>query len=157
MGRESGSCNAKKECTCSEKFLSPEQFALCAAETSCQLNCKRKGYDKGKVRILHFCDDTLLWRKLYLKFLLVSMKKTLLLKTLAGILFRELVPGIHFRELVPAFWYPPRTLNNRNKCSACDPGNCSDSRQGNAHFFADFFLHPVRGINTIENRPIAGK
>ena len=50
MGRESGSCNAKKECTCSKKFLTPEQFALCAAETSCVLNCKRKGYDQGKVR-----------------------------------------------------------------------------------------------------------
>ncbi len=52
MGRESGSCNAKKECTCSEKYLTPEQFALCAAETSCQLNCKRKGYDQGKVKTI---------------------------------------------------------------------------------------------------------
>jgi hypothetical protein len=35
-------------------------------------------------------------------------EKTLILKTLIGILFTELVLGIHFRELVQAFWYPPR-------------------------------------------------
>ncbi len=96
-------------------------------------------------------------KKVVFKVFASFYEKTLILKTLTGILFTELVLGIHFRELVPAFFYPPRTLNNRNKCSACDPGNCSDSRQGNAHFFADFFLHPIRGINTIENRPIAGK
>ncbi len=38
-----GFCNADfTDCTCSEEKLAPEEFLLCAAESTCRLDCQRR-------------------------------------------------------------------------------------------------------------------
>ena len=52
IGRRNGTCttleSGKKDCTCSDDYLTPKEFALCAAETTCYLNCKAQGFGSGK-------------------------------------------------------------------------------------------------------------
>ncbi|XP_023321879.1 uncharacterized protein LOC111696498 [Eurytemora carolleeae] len=52
IGRRNGTCttleSGKKDCTCSDDYLTPKEFALCAAETTCYLNCKAQGLGSGK-------------------------------------------------------------------------------------------------------------
>lgn len=33
------------DCECDDTYLSPSEFALCAAESTCRLDCQRQGYD----------------------------------------------------------------------------------------------------------------
>ena len=46
-GRVGGKCtvdeDGAKDCQCNETFLSASQFALCAAESTCRLDCQRQG------------------------------------------------------------------------------------------------------------------
>eukprot|EP00090_Calanus_glacialis_P035398 TRINITY_DN60439_c0_g1_i1.p1 TRINITY_DN60439_c0_g1~~TRINITY_DN60439_c0_g1_i1.p1 ORF type:complete len:159 (+),score=40.12 TRINITY_DN60439_c0_g1_i1:91-567(+) len=50
LGRESGTCAATgaTDCQCSENFISPKAFALCAAESTCRLDCQRQGLATGE-------------------------------------------------------------------------------------------------------------
>merc|ERR1712096_85330 len=48
IGRRDGACNQDNtDCTCSEENVSAEEFALCAAESTCRLDCQRKGSASG--------------------------------------------------------------------------------------------------------------
>eukprot|EP00092_Neocalanus_flemingeri_P021585 GFUD01023413.1.p1 GENE.GFUD01023413.1~~GFUD01023413.1.p1 ORF type:complete len:146 (+),score=13.75 GFUD01023413.1:84-521(+) len=48
IGRRDGACNDDNtDCTCSEARLSAQEFALCAAETTCRLDCQRRGLATG--------------------------------------------------------------------------------------------------------------
>merc|ERR1712154_564729 len=50
-GRVGGKCtvdeDGAKDCQCNETFLSASQFALCAAESTCRLDCQRQGHATG--------------------------------------------------------------------------------------------------------------
>lgn len=49
LGRVGGTCtNDNTECTCSDQYISPTQFALCAAESTCRLDCQRQGLATGE-------------------------------------------------------------------------------------------------------------
>ena len=46
IGRTGGKCLEKdgvQDCQCDETFLSGSQFALCGAESTCRLDCQRRG------------------------------------------------------------------------------------------------------------------
>ena len=40
IGRKTGSCEYGQGCECSDERLSPSEFALCAAESTCRLHCQ---------------------------------------------------------------------------------------------------------------------
>merc|ERR1711934_968389 len=48
IGRRTGACETGKGCECSEEKLSPSQFALCAAESTCRLDCQANGKATGE-------------------------------------------------------------------------------------------------------------
>ena len=51
IGRKTGICTSKdglKDCKCDTKFLSATEFALCAAESTCRLDCQANGKATGK-------------------------------------------------------------------------------------------------------------
>eukprot|EP00092_Neocalanus_flemingeri_P041050 GFUD01044699.1.p1 GENE.GFUD01044699.1~~GFUD01044699.1.p1 ORF type:complete len:165 (+),score=35.53 GFUD01044699.1:157-651(+) len=52
LGRESGACATTgagaTDCECSDNFISPKAFALCAAESTCRLDCQRQGFATGE-------------------------------------------------------------------------------------------------------------
>ena len=43
-----------KDCECDTKFLSATEFALCAAESTCRLDCQANGKATGKVLSILF-------------------------------------------------------------------------------------------------------
>ena len=46
IGRTGGKCLEKdgvQDCQCDETFLTGSQFALCGAESTCRLDCQRRG------------------------------------------------------------------------------------------------------------------
>merc|ERR1712127_89339 len=53
LGRKQGKCvtenadTGEVDCQCSE-YLSPTEFALCAAESTCRLDCQRQGLATGE-------------------------------------------------------------------------------------------------------------
>jgi len=51
IGRANGTCSTDaaggKDCSCSDQILSPREFALCAAESTCRLDCQRRGLATG--------------------------------------------------------------------------------------------------------------
>merc|ERR1712058_177761 len=51
IGRANGTCSTDtaggRDCTCSDKVLSPREFALCGAESTCRLDCQRRGLATG--------------------------------------------------------------------------------------------------------------
>jgi len=51
IGRKDGVCittsSGNKDCQCSEERVSPSQFAKCAAESTCRLDCQANGYGSG--------------------------------------------------------------------------------------------------------------
>merc|ERR1719433_367506 len=57
LGQTSGICDAggkcvvdedgANDCQCSDTFLSASQFALCAAESTCRLDCQRRQFATG--------------------------------------------------------------------------------------------------------------
>ena len=52
IGRNNGTCTeagGDRDCQCSDTFLSPTEFALCGAESTCRLDCQRQ----GSVRATH--------------------------------------------------------------------------------------------------------
>merc|ERR1711976_364505 len=46
IGRKSGTCT-DTGCDCSEEKLSPEEFGLCAAESTCRIHCQAQGKGSG--------------------------------------------------------------------------------------------------------------
>jgi len=50
IGRRTGSCEFGEGCECSDEFLSPSEFALCAAESTCRLDCQRQGKGTGECK-----------------------------------------------------------------------------------------------------------
>merc|ERR1712062_903319 len=49
IGRSGGKClEDANDCECSDTYLSPTQFALCAAESTCRLDCQRQGKATGE-------------------------------------------------------------------------------------------------------------
>jgi len=53
IGRVDGSCvgaqvTENQICECSEQTVPAEEFALCASETTCRLDCQRRGFSSGK-------------------------------------------------------------------------------------------------------------
>ena len=48
IGRKTGSCEYGKGCECSDEHLTPSEFALCAAESTCRLDCQANGKGNGK-------------------------------------------------------------------------------------------------------------
>merc|ERR1712223_1712131 len=50
IGRKDGNCVTKEsgetDCQCGG-YLSPKEFALCAAESTCRLDCQRQGFASG--------------------------------------------------------------------------------------------------------------
>eukprot|EP00088_Acartia_fossae_P000307 TRINITY_DN1011_c0_g1_i5.p1 TRINITY_DN1011_c0_g1~~TRINITY_DN1011_c0_g1_i5.p1 ORF type:complete len:162 (+),score=35.87 TRINITY_DN1011_c0_g1_i5:51-536(+) len=51
IGRKTGICTEKdgvKDCECDTSFLSPSEFALCAAESTCRIHCQANGSATGK-------------------------------------------------------------------------------------------------------------
>ena len=45
IGKESGVCNADfTDCDCSDNFVTPKQYGLCAVDTICNLRCMKKGF-----------------------------------------------------------------------------------------------------------------
>ena len=50
IGRKSGSCEYGEGCECSDEFLSPSEFALCAAESTCRLDCQANGKATGECK-----------------------------------------------------------------------------------------------------------
>ena len=45
LGRVTGTCakDGATNCECSDEYISPKEFALCAAESTCRLDCQRQG------------------------------------------------------------------------------------------------------------------
>merc|ERR1712215_302020 len=47
IGRVNGTCGTTdaggSDCQCSDQYLSPSQFALCGAASTCRLDCQRQG------------------------------------------------------------------------------------------------------------------
>ena len=44
IGRTGGKCiEDGNNCECDDTYLSPSEFALCAAESTCRLDCQRQG------------------------------------------------------------------------------------------------------------------
>lgn len=60
IGRREGKCISeeyRENCECSEETASPEEFAKCAAEPNCRLDCQRQGYSSGHCAGWHCqCD-----------------------------------------------------------------------------------------------------
>ena len=50
IGRETGDCTEKHGCECSSKTFSAKEFALCAAESTCRLDCQRRQKESGTCR-----------------------------------------------------------------------------------------------------------
>merc|ERR1719412_713675 len=48
IGRRDGQCEYGEGCECSEERISPSEFALCAAESTCRSDCQRKGKAFGR-------------------------------------------------------------------------------------------------------------
>ena len=49
IGRSGGACVAgENNCECADSYLSPTEFALCAAESTCRLDCQRQGKASGE-------------------------------------------------------------------------------------------------------------
>merc|ERR1739848_80321 len=51
IGRTGGKClekDGRQDCQCDETFLSGSQFALCGAESTCRLDCQRRGLASGE-------------------------------------------------------------------------------------------------------------
>ena len=52
IGRRNGTCGVNDDglddCKCSDEFLSPTEFALCGAESTCRLDCQRRGMAAGQ-------------------------------------------------------------------------------------------------------------
>eukprot|EP00088_Acartia_fossae_P035505 TRINITY_DN36602_c0_g1_i1.p1 TRINITY_DN36602_c0_g1~~TRINITY_DN36602_c0_g1_i1.p1 ORF type:complete len:159 (-),score=21.33 TRINITY_DN36602_c0_g1_i1:98-574(-) len=46
IGREGGVCD-RYGCTCSDNYLSPTEFLLCAAESTCRTHCQAQGSATG--------------------------------------------------------------------------------------------------------------
>merc|ERR1711872_1048162 len=46
LARHSGYCD-QYGCTCSEKYLTPSEFLLCAAESTCRTHCQAQGSATG--------------------------------------------------------------------------------------------------------------
>merc|ERR1711953_1448420 len=50
IGRAGGKCverNGAQDCQCDDTFLTGSQFALCGAESTCRLDCQRRGFASG--------------------------------------------------------------------------------------------------------------
>merc|ERR1739846_186103 len=43
IGRRDGKCQYGEGCECSEERISPAEFAMCAAESTCRADCQRRG------------------------------------------------------------------------------------------------------------------
>jgi len=49
IGRTGGKCiEDGNNCECDDTYLSPSEFALCAAESTCRLDCQRQGLATGE-------------------------------------------------------------------------------------------------------------
>merc|ERR1712018_288531 len=51
IGRTGGKCVEKdggQDCQCDDTFLTGSQFALCGAESTCRLDCQRRGLASGE-------------------------------------------------------------------------------------------------------------
>merc|ERR1711974_567573 len=51
IGRSGGKCveeDGVQDCQCEETFLTGSQFALCGAESTCRLDCQRRGLASGE-------------------------------------------------------------------------------------------------------------
>merc|ERR1711988_1306196 len=48
IGRRDGKCQYGEGCECSEERISPAEFALCAAESTCRADCQRRGKASGR-------------------------------------------------------------------------------------------------------------
>merc|ERR1712062_768827 len=52
IGRKGGKCveesSGVQDCQCDETFLTGSQFALCGAESTCRLDCQRRGLASGE-------------------------------------------------------------------------------------------------------------
>jgi len=49
IGRYNGTCNADNtDCDCSDDWVTPKQYGLCASETICRLDCQANGKATGK-------------------------------------------------------------------------------------------------------------
>ena len=49
IGRYNGVCNSDNtDCDCSDDWVTPEQYGLCASETICRLDCQANGKATGK-------------------------------------------------------------------------------------------------------------
>nr|AQS22625.1 hypothetical protein [Pseudodiaptomus poplesia] len=46
IGRSTGVCK-NNDCACSDTYISPSEFALCAAESTCRMHCQSGGYATG--------------------------------------------------------------------------------------------------------------
>merc|ERR1711953_1256154 len=51
IGRTGGKCGVNddgaQDCQCDDTFLTGSQFALCGAESTCRLDCQRRGFASG--------------------------------------------------------------------------------------------------------------
>merc|ERR1719225_2170331 len=52
IGRTGGKCRENDDgaldCQCDDTFLTGSQFALCGAESTCRLDCQRRGFASGE-------------------------------------------------------------------------------------------------------------
>merc|ERR1711962_1629885 len=48
IGRKTGACVDGHGCECSSERLTPNEFLLCAAESTCRTDCQRKGKATGR-------------------------------------------------------------------------------------------------------------
>merc|ERR1711893_375515 len=49
IGRKSGTCDSGGSgCECSSERLTPSEFGLCAAESTCRTHCQRQGKSTGR-------------------------------------------------------------------------------------------------------------
>jgi len=51
IGRKTGKCTTErggKDCECSDEYLSPTEFALCAAASTCRIHCQTNGQGSGQ-------------------------------------------------------------------------------------------------------------
>ena len=47
IGKQTGDCTEKHGCECSSETISAKQFGLCAAESTCRLDCQRRKKESG--------------------------------------------------------------------------------------------------------------